>query len=332
MKLYRDRSELPRSPRTVVATIGNFDGVHCGHQWVIQRVIERARARKAASTAITFDPHPARVLRPGEAGLMLTPLNVKVRLLELCGLDEVLVLPFREQLARMSARAFAQEILQDDLNIVELHEGENFRFGYQAEAGVETLEMLGRDCGFSVAQYDARSMLGGPISSSRIRGLIAAGAVSSARKLLGRPFAVFSSPAAGRGYGTRYAVPTINLAPYAELLPANGVYVSRLSIGSGPDRKIFGGVTNIGNRPTFGADSFAVESHLFDFEPLALSEETPLKLTFLYRLRSEVQWPSVEALRVQIARDIARAKRYLQLSLLAGRPDVTTDPGHLVQA
>jgi len=152
---------------------------------------------------------------------------------------------------------------------------------------------------------------GAAISSSRIRGLIAAGNLHEARALLGRSFAVLSTPASGRGYGTRYAVPTINLAPYPELLPAHGVYITTLRIGDG---RVFRGVTNVGNRPTFGADSFAVESHLLDFEPVNLTETTTLELTFLRRLRAERRFESTEALREQIQRDVRRALRFFTLS------------------
>ena len=137
--------------------------------------------------------------------------------------------------------------------------------------------------------------------------------MAAARRLLGWTFAVDSTPASGRGYGTRYAVPTINLAPYPELLPGNGVYVTRLRVGSGEGARWFEGVTNAGNRPTFGEDSFAVETHLFDFEPIELTDCTPLRLEFLKHLRGEERWPSPEALKAQIGRDVARAQRYLRL-------------------
>src|SRR6202030_1889319 len=133
------------------------------------------------------------------------------------------------------------------------------------------------------------------------------------RTCLGHPFAIASTPASGRGYGTRYTVPTINLAPYAELLPANGVYITTLTIGTGASSETFDAVTNVGNRPTFGADSFTVESHLLNFHPIALDEHTPLTLTFLQRLRPEMRWPNPEALREQIGRDVAKAKRYFSL-------------------
>ena len=313
MITYRQLDELPPPTTPVVATIGNFDGVHLGHQGVIAEVIERARFLGGRSLAITFDPHPARVLHPEQPHRLITPLPRKLELLAATGIDATLVLPFTDALRHMHPRDFVKDILVNTLHVTEVHEGKNFRFGYHAEAGIEGLEALGRELGFGVTIYAPRIVRGSAVSSSRIRKLIAAGDVSRARALLGRPFSVDSTPAPGRGYGSRHTVPTVNLAPYPELLPANGVYVATLAIGTGPTADTFDAVTNVGNRPTFGADSFAVESHLLDFRPIALREDTPLRLTFLRRLRDEQRFPSTEALRDQIVRDIARARRYFAL-------------------
>jgi riboflavin kinase / FMN adenylyltransferase len=313
MQIFRQLAEVPSNYGPSIATIGNFDGVHSGHQWVISEVVARARILGIPSIAITFDPHPARVIRPESSQPLITPLSEKLQLLAATGIDAVLVLPFTKDLSQMSARTFATEVLQQGLHVVELHEGENFRFGYQAEAGVNNLETLGRELGFSVRVYAPQTIRGQAISSSTIRKLVVEGNVSGVRALLGRPFAITSTPASGRGYGTRYTVPTINLAPYAELLPANGVYITTLIIGEGASAETFDAVTNVGNRPTFGADSFTVESHLLNFHPITLDEHTPLTLTFLRRLRAEMRWPNPEALREQIGRDVAKAKRYFSL-------------------
>jgi riboflavin kinase/FMN adenylyltransferase len=324
MKIYRQLADIPAHFGPCIATIGNFDGVHRGHQWVIAEVVARARALGVKSLAITFDPHPARVLRPDSSLPLITPLSQKLELLKATGIDSLVVLPFTSELSRMTAREFATDVLQQALHVAELHEGENFRFGYRAEADIESLEKLGRELGFSVRIYAPRSLRGQAISSSRIRQLITTGNVSGARALLGRPFSIASTPASGRGYGTRYTVPTINLAPYAELLPANGVYITSLTVGTGTSAETFDAVTNIGNRPTFGADSFAVESHLLNFHPIELTEQTPLTLTFLHRLRAEMRWPNPEALREQIGRDVRQAQRYFSLCRAVGskRPSV----------
>ncbi len=325
MHIYRHLDDLPPSPTPAVATIGNFDGVHRGHRWVIANVLDRARSRGLRSLVITFDPHPARAIRPDLSSPLLTPLDQKLDLLASTGVDDVVVLPFNGDLAKMSARQFTVEILRNKLNVVELHEGENFRFGHQAEADVATLTALGAEFGFSVSSYPPRSFHGCTVSSSRIRSLVANGDVSAARRLLHRPFSIRSTPASGRGYGTRYTVPTINLAPYNELLPAHGVYITHLKVGGGTAYEIFEAVTNVGNRPTFGADSFTVESYLLNFHPVDLSETTPLELCFLHRLREEKRWPSPEALREQIGRDVKAAQRYFSLlRQLASPPAISS--------
>jgi riboflavin kinase / FMN adenylyltransferase len=331
MQIFHQLAEIPDDYGPVIATIGNFDGVHRGHRLVIAQVVARAQSLGLHSLAITFDPHPARVLRPDSIQPLLTPITEKLELLRSTGIDAVLVLPFTEALSQMTARAFASDVLQKALHVTELHEGENFRFGYQAEAGIESLEALGRELGFGVRVYTPHSVREHAVSSSRIRQLVAEGDVSHVRALLGRSFAVHSTPASGRGYGTRYTVPTINLAPYTELLPANGVYITTLTIGSGQSAETFDAVTNVGNRPTFGVDSFTVESHLLNFHPIALDETTPLTLTFLRRLRPEMRWPNPEALKAQIGRDVAQARRYFSLCRAVASKRRTDHPQAAVQ-
>jgi len=332
MTIFHHLSEIPADYGPCIATIGNFDGVHRGHQWVIAEVVARARSLGVRSIAVTFDPHPARVIRPEASLPLITPLSQKLELLAATGIDDVLILPFTTELSHMTARAFATDVLQRTLHVTELHEGENFRFGYQAEAGIDSLEALGRELGFSVRVYAPRQLRKHPISSSGIRQLIAEGSLSHARALLGRPFAVNSTPASGRGYGTRYTVPTINLAPYAELLPANGVYITSLTVGAGASAETFDAVTNVGNRPTFGADSFTVESHILNFHPIDLNEQMPLTLTFLKRLRAEMRWPNPEALREQIGRDVLKARRFFSLCRTVGAKPRSAAPLPALQA
>ena len=338
MKIFHSLSEIPTTFGPTVATIGNFDGVHAGHCWVISEVVTRARALGIRSIAITFDPHPVRILRPEAAQPLITPLHRKVELLAATGIDAVLILPFTAELSRTTARAFATEVLKQTLHVTELHEGENFRFGYQAEGGIDTLSALGTELGFTVRVYTPRTLRHEAVSSSRIRQLIADGQVSHARTLLGRPFSIESTPASGRGYGTRYTVPTINLAPYAELLPANGVYVTCIQVGIGPTAETFDAITNIGNRPTFAAEftenPTTVETHLLNFHPIPLDESTPLTLTFLRRLRPEIHWPSPEALRTQISLDVQQAQHFFSLfrAVASTHPTATPAPHPAPQA
>ena len=171
------------------------------------------------------------------------------------------------------------------------------------------LVKFGHEMGFEVKAYPELKLRGERVSSSHIRKLVEEGRVSRARHLLGRPFSILSTAGRGRGYGSKYTVPTINLSRYEELVPRDGVYITQTRVG----QECFDSVTNVGNRPTFGAESFAIESHLLNFHPLELMAETEVEIHFLERLRDEIKFPSVEALREQIARDVKKARRYFHL-------------------
>jgi riboflavin kinase/FMN adenylyltransferase len=310
MQVFHSVAEIPAAFGPAVAAIGNFDGVHLGHQEILSAVVAEARQLNALSVAITFDPHPEQFLRPAQAPQLLTPLTERLRLLALTGIDIVLVLPFDQAFSELSADDFVRKILVDTLAVRSLHEGGNFRFGRCAEADVEDLKRFGSTFGFAVHIHSPVKVRGLEVSSSTIRERVTAGDLKRARWMLGRPFSVRSTQARGRGIGTRLLVPTVNLAAYDGLLPAFGVYVTRLTVCE----RRFQAVTNVGNRPTFGAASFAVESHILDFEPIEMTEETPIDLEFLLRLRGEIEWPSPEALKAQIFRDVAKAKRYFRLA------------------
>ncbi len=312
--VFRSAAEIPAGFGPTIASVGNFDGVHCGHRAILSAVVADAHQTGARAVAITFDPHPEQFLRPLEAPRLLTPIAERLRLLAGTGIDAVVLLPFDAALANLPAADFVCQILAARLGVRALHEGGNFRFGRGAEAGIRELETLGTELGFAVRVHAAVHAHGLEVSSSAIRALVAAGDVRRARWMLGRPFSVVSTQARGRGIGTRLLVPTVNLAPYHDLLPGFGVYVTRLKVALPAGVRVFQSVTNVGNRPTFGEASFAVESHILDFEPIDLTESTPIELEFLLRLRGEMTWPSPEALKTQIFKDVARAKRYFRLA------------------
>ncbi len=316
MQIFHGIDTIPSDFGPSVASIGNFDGVHLGHQRILDAVITQARSTGAHAVAITFDPHPLRLLKPASAPQALTPTEEKLRLLDQSGIDAVLVLPFTQALSQLSAREFVRSILVDRLSIAALHEGSNFRCGHRAEAGVAELSDLGTQFGFTLIAHEPVLVRGLPVSSSLIRSRLQAGAVHSARHLLGRWFSVRSHPARGRGIGSRLLAPTVNLADYAAMLPAAGVYATRLAVGDGPARRRFDAVTNVGWRPTVGEPSFAVETHILDFEPVELAEETPLELEFRLWLRPEIKWPDLASLRAQIVRDVQRARRYFSRAKL----------------
>jgi riboflavin kinase / FMN adenylyltransferase len=312
MDIFRKLEDIPTDFGPTVVSVGNFDGVHRAHTRVLSELVKRAPARKAKSVAVTFEPHPVRILRPDSGLKLITPTPEKLRLLQQSGIDAVLLLPFTRDMSLVSAHDFAQQVLCGRLRAIEVHEGYNFHFGHKAAGNVQVLTKLGRELGFEVVTYSEMLVRGESVSSTRIRELIRAGQVSRVRPLLGRPFSIVSTPGRGRGYGSKYTVPTINLTRYEELAPADGVYITRTRVGE----ECFDSVTNIGNRPTFGADSFAIETHLLNFHPLELTAETEIELFFLARLRDEIKFASVEALRQQIGQDIRKTRRYFSLQQL----------------
>jgi riboflavin kinase / FMN adenylyltransferase len=312
MHVFRKLEDIPANFGPSFVSVGNFDGVHRAHAHVLGEIVKRAREGGAKAIAVTFEPHPARILRPDSGLKLLTPAPEKLRLLETTGIDAVLLLPFARDLSLLTPRQFAERILKKKLHAREVHEGYNFRFGHKAAGDVGVLAELGREFGFEVKLYPERKLRGEPVSSSHIRKLISEGRVSQARHLLARPFCILGTPGRGRGLGSKYTVPTINLARYEELVPKDGVYITCTRVAN----ERFDSVTNVGNRPTFGADSFAIETHLLNFHPLEVAPESEIEICFLDRLRDEIKFPSVEALREQIAKDVRKARRYFQLSRL----------------
>lgn len=309
MRIFRSLEEIPGDLGPTIVTVGNFDGVHCGHLQVLHQVVQRARQNGARALAVTFNPHPLRILRPDVAPRMITPQPLKEALLAATGLDGLLVIPFTRDFSMTSPQDFARNVLSGRLRAKEVHEGENFQFGHKAQGTTSRLIDFGRQFGFEVKSFPVMLMRGEAVSSSNIRKLIAAGKLSRARHLLGRPFSITGFPGRGRGYGHKYTVPTVNLSRYDELVPGDGVYFTRTRVG----HEVFNSVTNVGNRPTFGDDLFAIETHLLDFHPIELHVQTEVEITFLRWRRAEIKFSSIEALKEQIGKDVARAQRYFRL-------------------
>jgi riboflavin kinase/FMN adenylyltransferase len=295
-----------------VATVGNFDGVHVGHQQLLKAVAAEARGRGLPSLAITFAPHPARILRPEAAPRLITPGAMKAEMIAGCGVDLLLELPFHRDLSLLSPREFVQQILVAGAGARAVHEGENFRFGHRQQGTVALLRELGGESGFEVTVHAAVMVAGEVVSSSRVRDVVAAGEVAGAAALLGRPFAVRGLIAPGRGIGRQRTVPTLNLQHYEELLPANGVYFTRVAVGG----EARAALTNVGVRPTFGEGGpLSVESHLLRPPsagiPAHLGES--MEIAFLGRLRDERRFASPEALKAQIQADVAAAESFFKL-------------------
>jgi riboflavin kinase/FMN adenylyltransferase len=309
MQIFHKLDDVPADFGPTLVSVGNFDGVHRAHAHVLHEIVTRAPQQAAKAVAVTFEPHPTRILRPDSGLKLITPTAEKLRLLETTGVDAVLLLPFGRDLSLMTPRQFAERILKRKLHAREVHEGFNFKFGHKASGDMNMLAEFGREMGFEVKVYPELKLRGETVSSSQIRKLLSEGRVSRARHLLSRPFCILGTPGRGRGYGSKYTVPTINLSRYEELVPKDGVYITCTRV----EKETFESVTNVGNRPTFGADLFAIESHLLNFHPIELTPETEVEICFLNRLRDEIKFPSVDALREQIARDVKKARRYFHL-------------------
>ena len=301
--------------REPVATIGNFDGVHRGHRAILDRVLERTRAIGGTSLVVTFDPHPLVVLAPGRAPRMITTRRQKLALLDEAGIDTVLVLPFDAALAAVGAADFVAGHLAAQLGLREVYVGANFNFGRGREGNAATLVSLCTGHGIGAAQVDEVRFLGSPVSSSRIRRALAAGEVELARELLGRPFAVDGTVTHGAGRGAALGIPTANLQVANELLPQDGVYVTEARLNG----RGLPSVTNIGSRPTFPDQAFAVETHLLDAAPADLYGH-PIEVAFLARLRQELRFDSPQALVDQIRRDIERARAFFAERAPSGSP------------
>jgi riboflavin kinase/FMN adenylyltransferase len=294
------------SKRGSVLAIGNFDGIHLGHQAILRAVRQRAAESGAIATALTFDPSPRRVLRPESAPQRLSTNAQRMDWFGSGGLDAAVVMPFTLELARLSPQDFVEEILIRDLEVRVVLVGENFRFGHRQAGDVKLLRELGMRHGFEVVVIPPVIYRGEIVSSTATRQAISSGEVSHAACLLGRPFVLTGKVVSGTGTGRRFTFPTLNLVSEQELLPARGVYVTRTLLeGETQSRR---SVTNIGNRPTFNGSALSIETHLLDFS----GEIAPkrIEVRFWKRLREEKKFNGPEELREQISKDIANADRF----------------------
>jgi len=306
--IYRNLSDLPGGFGPCAITIGNFDGVHRGHRQILRRVIAIAREEGWKAAALTFDPHPTKLVAPAEAPHLLTTPEQRARLMEEYGIDEVLILPFTREIANYSPEEFVRELLVDKLGARAVVVGDNFRFGHRAAGDVTTLEELGAKYSFETEIVEAVVWRHRIISSTVIRRFIAAGDVSLACRMLGRPYALEGKVVHGAGRGAKQTVPTLNLEPTAEALPKTGVYVTRTR--DLETKREWPSITNVGYNPTFNGHQITVETYLLSSlhgpSPLAIAVE------FLRWVREERKFESPEALKSQILRDVERAQIYFR--------------------
>lgn len=285
-----------------VVTIGNFDGVHLGHRKILGDTRDLAARTKSLAVVLTFYPHPARVLRPAQAPLLLMTLEQRLAAIDKLGLDAALVLPFNEALAKMSAEDFAGKYLKETLKASAVVIGNNFRFGRAQQGDAQLLRSMGLDVHISPpVEVD-----GIAVSSSAIRLAAGEGRMEDAARMLGRPFSLAGEIVAGTGAGRKLVVPTLNLSTRQELLPKLGVYATETTVGG--NGKAYRSATNVGTRPTFDGQRLSIESHLLDFSGNLTSGE--MEVRFLKRLRDEQKFPSPESLRHQVLDDITQAKSF----------------------
>jgi riboflavin kinase/FMN adenylyltransferase len=294
--------------RRTVVSIGNFDGVHLGHQQILRQTIDRAVATDSMSAVLTFFPHPASILRPEQAPLLLMTLPQRLLAFHGIGIDAALVLPFDSELAKVSAEDFVRRFLVDTLRARTVIVGDNFRFGHKQAGDVALLGELGRRWDFEVQEIAPVVLDGEVVSSTAIRAAVREGHMDEAARLLGRLFELSGEIKTGTGMGRKLVVPTLNLTTDQECLPKNGVYATESVV----DGKTYLSATNVGVRPTFDGQRLAIESHLFDFSDTLTSG--PMAVRFCKRLRDEQKFSGPEVLREQILRDIATAKVYFATS------------------
>jgi len=307
LELYRGTATLERRLERPVLTIGNFDGVHLGHQTILKTVVERARVQGGEAVLHTFEPHPRKVLRPDDPPKLLATFDQKLELLEAIGLDVVIAEPFTESFARMAPDEFVRDHIHARIGPVEVYVGYDFHFGKDRGGSMRMLTETGPRLGFAVTIVPEVTIDGEDVNSTRIRQLLTEGRVEDAGRLLARPYAVRGVIVEGDRRGRELGFPTANLAPENEILPSPGVYVGHIELKDGePGRHRV--VTNVGYRPTFedGRDLVA-EAHVIDFEGDLYGRT--VELSFEKKLRDERRFESVDALREQIARDVEAARR-----------------------
>jgi len=300
-----------------VLTIGNFDGVHLGHQRLFNRVVETAQEINGTATAMTFEPHPMKVLKPeGCPFPLITLYEQKLELLSQVGLDYLIVVPFNLKFSQISARKFVQDILVNRIGVKSVVIGNDYSFGKKREGNIQLLHEYGNEFGFSVqvVPWEAvDNITQTRISSTAIRTAVASGDLILAKQMLGRYYQVRGTVQHGKNRGaSQVGFPTANLKLHDELKPLSGVYAVRVLF----DHKLYDAVANIGCSPTFGDQEYSLEIHLLDFSGNLYDQK--IRVNFIERLRGEIKFESINALTVQIKQDIQNAKQVFE-SIQASR-------------
>ena len=305
MQIVRGLPSVPPERRPSAVALGVFDGVHLGHRAILGAAVAHARATGAPALACTFEPNPLEVLQPDRAPLPITTLDERLDLIAACGVDGTIVLTFTRELAAVEPEAFVKDVLVDRLAARQVVVGFNHRFGRAARGDAALLRELGARMGFNVDVVAPLTVDGVPVSSTAIRAALGRGDVDAAARMLGRPYTLPGTVVAGAGRGRTLGFPTANVAPGRPVLVAPGVYACTFEVGEQARRA----VVNVGVRPTFGEATLAVEAYLLDFSGDLYGQT--VQLTFVSRVREERRFPTVDALRAQIADDVETARRRL---------------------
>jgi len=305
MKIIRSLQELGPPIADTVVTIGNFDGVHLGHREVFRRVVAKAHELDGVATVVTFNPHPLKVLAPLQAPRLLNTYQEKERLIEASCIDLLVILPFDQALAQLSAREFVERVLVKGLGVKHLIIGYDYAFGNNREGDADYLREQGRSYGFTVEVLGAVANAGETYSSTGVRHRLAAGDVAGVVEVLGRHFTLEGRVVHGLKRGAQLGFPTANLVTDKEILPRPGVYAVKIKYAE----RLYDGVMNIGFNPTFGLERISLEAHILDFQQDIYGQN--LRVYFIERLRDELIFQSVSALAEQIAQDVSQARRVL---------------------
>jgi len=300
-------AQFGRPARPAVVTVGNFDGVHLGHQRILRRVWELARQAGRTSAVLTFYPHPSQVLRPAESPPLLMTLDQRLAAIETAGIEAALVMRFDTELANVAAEDFVRRFLVDTIGAQVVLVGGNFRFGHRQHGDVRLLADLGTRWGFQVEIVPPVIADGVVVSSTAIRNAVREGRVDEARRLLGRPYALKGEIRTGTGQGRKLVVPTLNLATEQEALPKTGVYATEAVVQD----ETYRAATNVGVRPTFDGTRVTIESYLFGFSENLTAGK--MEVRFWTRLRDEQEFSGPDALRRQVLKDIEAAKEYFSI-------------------
>ncbi|MGB7068568.1 MAG: bifunctional riboflavin kinase/FAD synthetase [Pyrinomonadaceae bacterium] len=291
--------------RPTVLTLGVFDGLHLGHQLIMQTVVERAKAANAVPTAITFDPHPRAVLHPESAPPLLQTLDQRLANFDVLGIDQAIVIPFDLQFANQPAEGFLKDIVHDRLHAKEVYLGKGFAFGKGRGGNIDMLRNMSNELGFLADEVPEVKLRGKRVSSSRTRDQLAEGHVNIARRMLGRPYGVEGVIIRGNRRGHTVGFPTANLKPHNRVIPRYGVYATATLVGGLWRRSI----TNIGVRPTFETQADpSIETYIFDFNEELYGDV--LRVRFLHRLRDERKFNGIDELKAQIEKDTRSALNY----------------------